>query len=82
MSAILYRKVDGEVVEERVNPVRVHNLLNSGYFASKELAEADGNESGKLSSDEIREAAKAAGIEKWDTARISTLKKKLADGED
>ena len=82
MSAILYRKVDGEVVEERVNPVRVHNLLNCGYFSSKELAEADGNESGKLSSDEIREAAKAAGIEKWDTARISTLKKKLADGED
>jgi hypothetical protein len=77
MSAILYKLVDGQVVSERVAPVDVANLLENGYFTSPELAQADTNESGKLSSDEVREAAKAAGIKGWDKARISTLKKKL-----
>lgn len=82
MSAILYKLVDGELKQERVNPLDVANLLENGYFASPELAKVDKNESGKLSNDEIREAAKAAGIEDYETARIATLKKKLKNEQD
>lgn len=39
--------------------------------------EADLNNSGKLSNTEVREAAKKAGIDDWETARIKTLKDKL-----
>lgn len=82
MSAILYKRVDGEVIAERVNPIEVSNLLDNGYFASPELAEADENETGKLSNKEIREAAKAAGVTNWKTAKIETLTKKLEDEQD
>lgn len=77
MSAILYKKVDGEVISERVNPLRVSHLLENGYFASADEADADTNETGKLSNDEIRDAAKEAGIENYEKAQIKTLKKKL-----
>lgn len=77
MSALLYKLVDGELIQERVNPVDVANLLENCYFASPEEAKADTNETGKLSNDEIREAAKEAGIENYDKAQIKTLKKKL-----
>lgn len=39
--------------------------------------EADTNNSGKLSTFEVRAAAKAAGIEGYDKKRIATLKKEL-----
>jgi len=39
--------------------------------------EADTNSSGKLSSQEVREAAKEAGLDGWDTKRIKTLKAEL-----
>ena len=77
MSAILYKRVDGEVKEFRVDPIRVNALLQDGYFASPDLADADANESGKLSNEEVRQAAKEAGIQNWKTAKIDTLKKKL-----
>lgn len=77
MSAILYKLVDGELTKERVNPVDVANLLENGYFASPDLAKADTNETGKLSNEEIRAAAKEAGIANADKAQIKTLKKKL-----
>jgi hypothetical protein len=77
MSAILFKLVDGEVVQESVNPLDVANLLDNGYFASPEMAKADTNETGKLSNEEIRAAAKAAGIANADKAQIKTLKKKL-----
>lgn len=77
MSAILYKRVDGEVKEFRVDAVRVNALLQDGYFASHDLADADSNETGKLSNEEVREAAKEAGISNWKTAKIDTLKKKL-----
>lgn len=77
MSAILYKRVDGEVKEYRVDPIRVNALLQDGYFASPDLADADANESGKLSNEEVRQAAKEAGIQNWKTAKIDTLKKKL-----
>jgi len=37
----------------------------------------DTNDSGALSADEVRQAAKEAGIEGWDTKRIKTLKSEL-----
>lgn len=82
MSAILYKRVDGEVISERVKPIQVANLLENGYFSSPELASDDENETGKLSNKEIREAAKAAGIENWKSAKIDTLTKKLEDEQD
>ncbi len=42
---------------------------------------ADTNGTGKLSNKEIRLAAQTAGIEDWDTARITRLKKELGYGE-
>lgn len=39
--------------------------------------EADTNNSGKLSPQEIREAAKEAGIEGWEKKRIATLEAEL-----
>lgn len=82
MASILYKKENGKVISERVNPLEVAGLLDKGWFGSKELADADDNETGKLSNDEIREAAKEAGIENWETARIATLKKKIANEQD
>ena len=32
MSAILYKRIDGEVKEFRVDAVRVNALLQDGYF--------------------------------------------------
>lgn len=54
--------------------------LKAGWFTSPADAYADQfdlNQSGKLSNEEIRKAARDAGIEKWKTARISKLKKEL-----
>ncbi len=39
--------------------------------------EVDTNNSGKLSTEEVREAAKKEGIEGWESKRIKTLKKEL-----
>lgn len=39
--------------------------------------EVDTNESGLLSVDEVRNAAKEAGIDGWEKKRIKTLKKEL-----
>jgi hypothetical protein len=44
---------------------------------SPTFKEVDTNKSGALSVDEVREAAKEAGVEGWDTKRIKTLKKEL-----
>ena len=51
-------------------------LTDSGTVAPTK-AEADTNNSGKLRSSEVREAAKQAGIEGFDTKRIATLKTAL-----
>lgn len=46
-------------------------------YKTPTFKEVDKNQSGALSVDEIREAAKEASIEGWDTKRIKTLKKEL-----
>jgi len=72
---------DGE--KELVDATYVPSMLNTGWTADPEgetLSEEEGSEA---SNDDIREAAKAAGIEKWDTKRISTLRSELDyDAED
>jgi hypothetical protein len=78
MATILYK--DG--VAHRVPTKRVQQHLKSGFTTSPEpvaptFEEADTNESGKLSPDEVRAAAKEAEIEGWETKRIKTLKKEL-----
>ena len=51
--------------------------VESALIEEATFEEIDTNKSGKLSSNEVREAAKAAEIEGWENKRISTLKKAL-----
>lgn len=52
-------------------------VIDSDGDGSITKEEADTNDTGKLSPDEIRAAAKEAGIEKHATARIKTLEAAL-----
>ena len=45
-------------------------------------ADIDTNNSGKLSVDEVRAAAKEAGIDGWEKKRIKTLLKELGHGDE
>ena len=75
MSCILYSKENGEIVEHRVRAIEVSKLLKSGYKATKEEF-VDTNKSGKLSTSEIKAAAKEAGIT-IGRKSIKTLKAEL-----
>jgi len=66
---------DGE--KELVDPVHVPAMLEAGWSASEDDESGSDQDDAELSNDDIREAAKAAGIDKWDTKRISTLKTEL-----
>ena len=80
MSCILYCYVGGKVESVRVNGSEVGDLLTKGYASSPEQLskrkEADTNGTGKLSSEEVKEAAKKAGIN-IGRKSIKTLKKEL-----
>ena len=80
MSCILYCYTDDGIESVRVNGSEVGELLTKGYASSIEQLtkrkEADTNGTGKLSSDEVKEAAKKAGI-KVGRKSIKTLKKEL-----
>ena len=78
MATILFK--DGE--SARFQTERVNGALSAGWSVTDEpvaptFEEADTNHTGKLSADEVRSAAKEAGIEYWETARIKTLKREL-----
>ena len=79
MTCFVYRKDEsGKIVKEEAYAHDVANLLLRGYKSMPEdFLEGDLNDDGEVTNDEVRLAAKEAGIEKWDTARISTLKGKL-----
>lgn len=88
MAVFVYCKTDsGEIKKELVAPGRLPSLLANGYTVTKEelevptFEEADTNDSGKLSNKEVREAAKEAGFDDWETARIKGLKERLGYGE-
>jgi len=79
MTCYLYRKnKDDEIVKEECSAIDVANMLNHGCKSTpEEFIEGDTNDDDVLTNDEVRRAAKDAGIDKWDTARISTLKREL-----
>lgn len=76
---------DGEMILVKPNVLQRH--LEAGYTLepgeAKDSVEGvtfedvDTNNTGKLSTDEVRQAAKEAGIEGWDKKRIKTLKAEL-----
>lgn len=70
-----YKGVDCDICVVSVSNVK--DKLKSGWFKTIGEVSADTNESGKLSNEEIRAAAKEAGISNYEKARISTLKDKL-----
>ena len=84
MATILFK--DG--IPSRFDAKRVNGALSAGWSVTNEpdivpaiviptFVEADTNKTGKLSNDEVREAAKDAGLVDWDIARIKNLKRKL-----
>ena len=80
MSSILFRLENNEIIQERVKGEEVAYLLSVGYSATREkletFKEVDTNDTGKLSSKEIKEAAKKAGI-KVGNKSMKTLKEEL-----
>lgn len=83
---VYLKNEEGDIEGLLVEPSRLQSFLSSGYKLTPEecetveaptFEEADTNNSGALSNDEVREAAKEAGLEDWETARIKTLKGKL-----
>ena len=90
MATWLYRKSEsGDVESVLIDAKYVPDHLTAGFVPCKSGVaaveapteeEADTNNSGKLSTDEVREAAKTAGIKGWDTKRIKTLKSELGYG--
>ena len=88
MAIVIYK--DGG--STKVEHFDLQNHLNIGWSLSKEpveekqvepvpIEEIDTNQSGKLSSEEIRNAAKEAGIVDWEKKRIKTLLKELGHGD-
>jgi len=61
----------------KVSARQVKEYLSKGWFSTLDEAEADKNDSGKLSNEEIRQAAKEAGLDNWETGRIKGLKEAL-----
>lgn len=59
---------------------QMKEYLDNGYFKTPQEVYADKNDSGKLSNEEIRMAAKEAGLENWEKGRIKTLKEALGYG--
>lgn len=80
MASILYRAGTGTIVDGiecesvRVEHDQYQSHLSAGWSADVPGAkplDADGD--GIVDADEVRQAAKDAGIEGWDTKRIKTL---------
>lgn len=88
MASVIYK--DGQLARVPANRLKAH--LDAGWSTSpnapkpvevkaeqqkESFEKADTNGSGKLSNDEVRQAAKEAGIEDWDKRRIKPLKQEL-----
>lgn len=80
MSTILYKLVNGKAEKEMVDALDVDRLLKSGYATTAagliSANKADTNKSGKLSSAEVKAAAKKAGLTIKNKS-IKQLKKEL-----
>lgn len=66
-----YVRDENELIEDEL----IQDAIKEKVAPTRE--EADTNGTGKLSSEEVRAAAKIAGIEDYDKKRIATLKKEL-----
>lgn len=85
MSIVLYRKGNTHTefgIECEVHILdtkRLRAALHAGFVTHpKELIEeTNSGEDDKLSSQQVRDSAKEAGIEDWDKKRIGTLKAEL-----
>lgn len=83
MAVHTYKKVKGEIVSELIAAESLEGQLAAGWTVDKSdletptKSEADTNNSGKLSPDEVRQAAKEAGIDDYDKKRIKTLEAEL-----
>jgi hypothetical protein len=84
MSVWTYKKEDGKIVSELLEAHLLDAQLQAGWTVDKESLndsitkeDADTNQSGKLSVEEIRAAAKEAGIDGWESKRIKTLEAEL-----
>ncbi len=94
MATWIYRKNDDGIESTLIDAKYLPDHLLNGWTVDKELLEieaeetvisfedVDTNNTGKLSPDEVRTAAKARGLENWDTKRIATLKKELGLNDD
>ena len=84
MACVVYREGSGysengvECEAAWVEVDQLDSYLNSGWSVNLPGTEDDDRDEGL---DETRAAAKAAGIEGWDTKRIKTLKAALAELE-
>tara|TARA_R110000782_G_scaffold194327_1_gene283946 strand:+ start:395 stop:643 length:249 start_codon:yes stop_codon:yes gene_type:complete len=80
MATLIYRAGTGhneggiECEINRCEPEHLESQLASGWSLSPPALETD---DGDLTSDEVRELAKEAGIDGWDTKRIKTLKEAM-----
>lgn len=79
MAVVIYK---GDRVA-RVQPHSLQNHLKAGWSLTEKpsFEDIDSNDSGKLSSEEVREAAKDAGIDGWENKRIKTLLKEMGHGD-
>ncbi len=93
MGIMLYKGGDETIVRgvkciaKRFNARDLQNRLDEGWFVDPSdlykvatilsFEEADTNDTGLLSNKEVRQAAKTAGLDDWQTARIATLKEEL-----
>lgn len=85
MSVWTYSKVNGEIVSELIDAEALNGQLAAGWTVDKASLDkpviakesADTNDSGKLSIEEVRAAAKEANIDGWDTKRKATLEAEL-----
>ena len=75
MATWLFRKNEGEIESILIDAKYVPDHINGGWCFDKEsLEETDESD---LTPTEIRELAKDADIEGWETKRINTLKSEL-----
>ena len=84
MSIILFKETDGEWEDGRFEVSQMHHLLQAGWVTNKEpiVEEDPAPLLEDLPNEEIRELAKAAGIENWDDAHMKTLIAKLRELKD
>ncbi len=76
MASILYREVNGKLEELYVEYDQYESYISAGWSPEKP-GEKKAELKKELSDDDVRAAAKEAGIDGWDTRRIATLRKAL-----